>query len=166
MTEVSEVLTAVIAPVVEPLGLHLYDVELTGTRGRARTLRVLVRGADGAPVDLEAITSATRALSPALDDDPSAAALLRDPYTLEVSSPGLERPLRRPDHWQGLEGEVVSLKIRTDGATERLRGTVASVDDTGVELDVDGARRRVELADVTQARTVFEWGPAEKVSQP
>ena len=165
MTEASQALATVVAPVLERLGLHLYDVELTGAPGRARTLRVLVERADRAPVDLDAVTAAGRELSSVLDADPAATRVLRDPYTLEVSSPGLERPLRRADHWQGLEGEVVSVKVRVDGVTERLRGTVARVDGTGADLDVDGTSRRVEFADVTQARTVFEWGPAEKVTR-
>ena len=89
--------------------------------------------------------------------------MLRGSYALEVSSPGLERPLRRPEHWRGLDGSLVTLKARVEGSTERVRGTVVAVDDTGVELDAEGGRRRVEFADMTQARTVFEWGPAEKV---
>jgi ribosome maturation factor RimP len=165
MTEASQALSTVVAPVLERHGLHLYDLELTGPQGRTRTLRVLVDGAAGAPVDLDTITAATQDLSPALDADPTAADVLRGAYALEVSSPGLERPLRRPEHWRGLEGTLVTLKTRVAGATERLRGTVVAVDDAGVDLDVDGSRRRVEFADATQARTVFEWGPAEKVKQ-
>jgi ribosome maturation factor RimP len=165
MTEASQALTALIEPVVTPLGLELYDVELAGASGRAPTLRVLVDRIGGGAVDLDAITEATRALSPVLDADAAAGRILSGAYTLEVSSPGLERPLRRPDHWQKVRGEVVVVKTRVDGASERLRGVLTEVDDDGVELDVDGTRRRVALADVTQARTVFEWGPAEKVTR-
>ena len=167
-TTASDALSSVIAPVLAPLGLHLYDVELAGASGRARTLRVLVERADGAPVDLDVITAATEALSPVLDTDAGADRILRGAYTLEVSSPGLERPLRRPDHWRSVVGDVVSVKARTraagdgDGAVERFRGTVTGVDGHGAVLDVDGVERRVEFDDVTQARTVFEWGPAPK----
>jgi ribosome maturation factor RimP len=163
MTEASQVLASVVAPVLEQLGLRCYDVELTGPPGRARTLRVLVERVDGAAVDLDAITDATRELSPVLDSDPGAARVLASAYTLEVSSPGLERPLRRPEHWRGLEGEVVSVKTRVEGAAQRLRGTVVRVDDAGVDLEVDGSECRVEFDAIIQARTVFEWGPAEKV---
>jgi ribosome maturation factor RimP len=165
MTESSQALRTVVVPILERHGLLLYDLELTGTEGRARTLRVLVQSRDGAPVDLDTITLATQALSPALDAHPDATRVLRGSYALEVSSPGLERPLRRAEHWRGLEGTLVTLKTRAHGSTERLRGTVVAADDSGVELDVDGERRRVEFADVTQARTVFEWGPAEKVTR-
>ncbi|HEY8218373.1 MAG TPA: ribosome maturation factor RimP [Acidimicrobiia bacterium] len=165
MTEASQALRTAVAPILERHDLRLYDVELTGAEGRTRTLRVLVQSAGGGPVDLDTITAATQDLSPALDTDRDAAAELRGSYALEVSSPGLERPLRRPEHWHGLDGELVTVKTRAAGTTERLRGTVANVDDTGVELDVDGGRRRVEFSDMTQARTVFEWGHAEKVEQ-
>jgi ribosome maturation factor RimP len=165
MTEASQALRTVVDPILERLGLLLYDLELTGTEGRTRTLRVLVQRGDGAPVDLDTITVATQALSPELDAHPEATRVLRGSYALEVSSPGLERPLRRPEHWRGLEGALVNVKTRVEVSTQRLRGTVVAVDDTGVELDTDGGRRRVEFADVTQARTVFEWGPAEKVHQ-
>src|SRR5690348_7309227 len=89
-----------VAPVLADLGLELFDVELTGS-GRARTLRVFVDrpgAVDGAGsgVDLDAITAATEALSPVLDADTRVAGVLSGPYTLEVSSPGLERPLRTP----------------------------------------------------------------------
>jgi ribosome maturation factor RimP len=161
-TATSDVFASVISPILSPLGLDLYDVELTGASGRARTLRVLVERADGTPADIDTIAKATETISPALDADPEADRILGGAYTLEVSSPGLERPLRRADHWRGVVGERVSVKVRIDGAAERFRATVVGVDDESVVLDVDGVERRVELADVTQARTVFEWGPQEK----
>jgi ribosome maturation factor RimP len=158
----NETLAEVLRPVLAPLGLALYDVELAGAAGRSRTLRVLVERTDGAALDLDAITAATDAVSPALDADSGADRILRGAYTLEVSSPGLERPLRTREHWQGAVGEAVSVKLRVDGSVERWRGGVARVDDDAVVLDVDGAERRVALADVTQARTVFEWGAQDK----
>ncbi len=85
-----------IEPALAGLGLDLYDVELVGG-GRARTLRVFVHRDGG--VDLETIAQATQAVS-ALLDTPAVAAALPGPYTLEVSSPGLERPLRTPAHFR------------------------------------------------------------------
>ena len=85
------------SPSSAALGLELYDVEISGT-GRARVLRVLVDREGG--IDLEAIAAATEAVSPLLDQPPLDAALA-GPYTLEVSSPGLERPLRTPAHFAG-----------------------------------------------------------------
>ena len=92
-----------LSPVVAGLGLALYDVELHGT-GPARTLRVTVEKEGG--VDLDAITEVTRAVSPVLDAEPS----LTGSYLLEVSSPGLERPLRRPEHYRRAVGDTISVK--------------------------------------------------------
>ena len=95
MGQQSERLAAVLVPVVRDLGLDLYDVELGGS-ARARTLRVLVDREGG--VDLDAIAAATEALAPILDGDAEVARVLPGSYLLEVSSPGVERPLRTPAH--------------------------------------------------------------------
>jgi ribosome maturation factor RimP len=131
-------------------------VEVTGA-GRGRVLRVLVDREGG--VDLEAIADATQAISPLLDAPPLDA-LIAGPYALEVSSPGLERPLRTPAHFTRAVGETVSVKTLAtdDHGARRVRGVVASADDTGFELTVDGATERVDYDEITQARTVFEWG--------
>lgn len=156
-------LAPVLAPVLDEVGLTLYDVVLTGS-GRARTLQVLVDRPGG--VDLDAVTAATEALAPVLDADAVVAAVLPGAYLLEVSSPGLERPLRTPAHFRGAVGTPVSLKVRTpDGTTRRDRVLLVGADDDGIEVEVDGARERVGYGDVVQARTVFEWGPAPKPGQ-
>lgn len=172
MVDRPDAIAAAVKPALDALGLSLYDVELTGAGG-ARTLRVLVDRPDGSSLDLAAITAATNAISPLLDTDARAARTLHGSYLLEVSSPGLERPLRTPAHFRGALGAIVSLKTTPKtsaktapktapesgaGEARRVRGVVVSVDDDGVELDVDGERETFAYADVTQARTVFEWG--------
>ena len=160
MTERSDVLAAAVAPVLADLGLDLYDLEISG-RGPTQTLRVMIDRESG--IDLDAITAATQAISPVLDNDPAVAAVLRDSYTLEVTSPGLERPLRTPAHFQGAIGSTVSVKTGFGPDASRRHGVLAAADDTGFDLDVDdGAREHVAYDDVIQARTVFQWGPATK----
>ena len=146
-----------VAPVLAARGLALYDVEVTGA-GRAPVVRVLVASSEPSTgVDLDAIGTAAESISLALDA-PEVARGLPAPYTLEVSSPGLERPLRRPDHFRGAVGETVSVKPR--GAA-RVRGTLLSADDSGAELALDdGPARRFAYDDIEKARTVFEWGAA------
>ena len=156
MPERVDALAGAIEPVVTSLDLELFDVELTGS-GARRILRVTVDRDGG--VDLNTITRVTEALTPVLDNEPS----LSGPYALEVSSPGLERPLRKPEHYRRAIGSTVSVKTRAaDGSTQRRQGALTDADDTGFILEIDGAGERVEYADVTQARTVFEWGPAAK----
>jgi ribosome maturation factor RimP len=142
--------------VLATLGLEVFDVQLTGS-GRASTVRVIVDRDGG--VDLDAITAASERIQPALDD--------LGPYALEVSSPGLERPLRRPEHFRRAVGETVSVKIRdadADGEVRRLRGELVSADERGVTVHVDDTDggEHVDYDQIIKARTVFEWGAAPK----
>jgi ribosome maturation factor RimP len=138
--------------VVEPLlarqSLTLYDVEQSGS-----SLRITVDAPGG--VDLEAIAHATRLISVALDEhDP-----FPSKYTLEVSSPGLERPLRTPAHFAGAVGTTVSVKTnaRVEGE-RRLKGTLVASDDEGITI----GEHTLRYDEIEKARTVFEWGPAPK----
>jgi ribosome maturation factor RimP len=154
---VSDATRAVVLAAVEPLDVELYDLEHAGG-----TLRVTVDRPGG--IDIDAIAEVTRAVSRALDDaDP-----IPGSYHLEVSSPGLERTLRTPAHWQGAVGERVKVKLRAEvDGVRRVDGTVAAVGDGEVTIDVDGgAPHVVRLDDVERARTVFEWGPAPKPGGP
>jgi ribosome maturation factor RimP len=156
MTTAAAELTELLAPVVTDAGLELVDIEVIGS-GRAQTLRVTVDREGG--VDLETIAETTRALSPVLD----ATDAVPVSYTLEVSSPGLERSLRRPEHYTRALGQLVSVKFRDGaGAAQRSRGTLTRADDEGLDLDVDGDVHHIAYADVVSARTVFEWGGAPK----
>jgi ribosome maturation factor RimP len=158
MTDVAAVVDAV-EPVVRGLGLELYDVEVAGS-GRAKVVRVLVDRDGG--VDLDTVGRAAERISPVLDGD-RMARVLPGPYSLEVSSPGLERPLRTPAHFRRAAGSLVSIKTRTaDGSPVRRRATLVSADDAGVTVDVDGGTEHLAYDDILQARTVFEWGPAPK----
>lgn len=111
-------------------------------------------------VDLAALTEANRAVSAVLDElDP-----IPGRYSLEVSSPGLERPLRTPSHFARAVGSTVTVKTRPQVPGERrLRGTLRAADDEGFELAVEGVDVPVRLAygDIDKARTVFEWGAGQ-----
>jgi ribosome maturation factor RimP len=138
-----------LAPIVAALGLELYDAEFV-----AGTLHVVVTRPGG--VDLEALTAANRALSEWLDaNDPIAGR-----YTLDVSSPGLERRLRTPAHFASAVGEVVRLRERRENEpTRRLEGVVVTADDTSVTIaDAGAGSVVVALGAVERARTVFAWG--------
>ena len=138
---------------LSPLGLDLYDLELV-----AGALNVTVTRAGG--VDLEAVTKANRVISAWLDEhDP-----IPGHFTLDVSSPGLERRLRTSAHFLSAVGEVVTLREHRDGErTRRLEGVVLEVNDTTVTLDdQELGRVDVTLANVERARTVFTWGAEAK----
>ncbi|HVA70914.1 MAG TPA: ribosome maturation factor RimP [Acidimicrobiales bacterium] len=142
-------------PLLSSLGLDLYDAEFS-----AGTLNVVVTKAGG--VDLEALTKANRAISGWLDaNDPIASR-----YTLDVSSPGLERRLRTPAHFLGAVGEVVTLReLRGEEPTRRLEGTLVSADDQSVTINENELGPvTVAFAAIERARTVFEWGATKPLA--
>lgn len=147
-------------PVLSSLGLELVDVEMVGS-GRARTLRLTVDREGG--IDLDTLAEANRPVVDALD----AVEALSGPYTLELSSPGLERPLRRPAEFRRFVGTTISVKSHdVVGGARRHRGLLAEADDDGIALEVDGEHRRFSYDAIASARTVFEWGPAPKPTGP
>jgi len=155
VTTVADRVAAIVAPAVESLGLQLYDIQHTGG-----AVRVLVDRDGG--VDLEAITAASRALSRALDEaDP-----IDGHYTLEVSSPGLERPLRTVEHFATAAEHGEKVRIKTKPGVEgerRLEGVLEAVDGDGVHLRLaDGSLRALRHDEIERARTIFEWGPAPR----
>lgn len=156
---VSERVRAVVEPVVAAQGLELFDLEQAGP-----VLRVTVDREGGA--DIDAIAATTRALSRALDEhDP-----INGQYTLEVSSPGLERALRTPAHWAWAVGRTVSIKTFPNNPLgRRLSGTVTASTDTTVTIALDepvGETVTLPLGEIDKARTTFEWGPAPKPGGP
>ena len=141
--------------VAQRRSLTLWDVEMGGQPGRA-VVRVYVDSADG--VDLDTVAEVSEEISRGLD--------LKDPiqnrYTLEVSSPGLERNLKESRHWRACVGRkvVVKTKERLVGDSHRVEGTVEDARDDSVVLAVSegGPRVEVPLEGIKSARTVFEWG--------
>ncbi len=145
-------ISALVAPLVDALGCRVYDVEVSGS-GRARTVRVLVDRDGG--VDLETVTAATKSISHALDASP----VISGPYLLEVSSPGIERPLRRPAHFASAIGATVAVNFHTENGPRRSRGVLVEAGDEQCVVEHDGVRDAIAYVAVTKARTVFEWGP-------
>lgn len=139
--------------------LRLWDVEMGGQPGRA-IVRVYVDGDDG--VDLDTVAEVSEEISRGLD--------LRDPiqgrYTLEVSSPGLERSLKEPDHWRASVGKkvVVKTKEKIAGDTHRLDALVDATTDDAVVLrrEEDGETVEVPFEAIRSARTVFEWDAGDR----
>jgi ribosome maturation factor RimP len=149
LEEVSDLAEAV----VRRRSLKLWDVEVAGLKG-SRIVRVYVDGDDG--VDLDTVAEVSEEISRGLD--------LRDPiegrYTLEVSSPGLERTLKRPEHYARSLGKqvVVKTKSKVVGDSHRVDGTILEAGDGSVTLKTDQQEKvDVPYEEVKSARTVFEW---------
>jgi len=137
-------------PPLARLGLELDDMVVSG-RG-PRLLRITVDRQGG--VDVQTLADVSRALSRRLDD----LDLFDGPYSLEVTSPGLERSLRRPRHYEKSIGREVTVNTSVDVADSRHhRGVLEAVDEAGFVVAVDGAPRRIGFGQVRTARTRFEW---------
>ena len=146
--EIVEKVRAIAAPVAAGEGLELVDVELAGAGGRT-TLRLYIDRKGG--VSLDDCTSVSRAVSAALDvEDPIDGA-----YDLEVSSPGLDRPLRTPEHFQKFAGEEV--RIKAYGPLPELEnrktfhGTLRGFEDGRVLVEVDAKLFRVPHEQIAKA---------------
>ena len=145
---VAEQVRRIVEPLLAQQGLECFDVEFGGGR-----LVVMADRPGG--IDLDALTEATRAISFALDE--------QDPvpghYVLEVSSPGLERRLRTPDHFRRFVGETLSIKlVATAEGPRRLTGRLDDVQAGGIIVD----GRTIPFSDIDRAQTIFEWGPSPK----
>ena len=148
----TERVVAVLTPAVESAGLELEDVELR-TVGRRLVLRVLVDSDHG--VTLDEVAVASHAVADALD---TSDVLGDEPYTLEVSSPGVDRPLTLPRHWHRNVGRLVAVTL-TDG--RETTGRLLSVTDDSAELEVNVkgriSRTTVTLSDVRRAVVQVEF---------
>ena len=145
---------SVLEPVVAALGLDLEDLDVQAS-GRRRRVSVVIDRDGG--VDLDGIAAASRAVSDALD---ASDAMGDDPYTLEVTSPGVDRPLTLPRHWRRNMGRRVRVHL-ADGST--LDGRIREVDDDGVLVAVDvkgkpeSMERRTPWAEVVRGEVQVEF---------
>lgn len=139
------------AEITDPLsamGLDVEAVELTPA-GKRRVLRVAVDQDGG--VTLDDVADATREIDRVLEESDVMGEL---PYTLEVTSRGVDRPLTLPRHWRRNADRLVRADL-ADG--EQVTGRVTTNDDTSVTLDVDGAARTVAFADIAKALVQVEF---------
>ena len=148
---------AIVGPIASDLSLDVYDIERRG--GTIRITLDTPPGSDGG-ITLDSLSLATRLISRELDhEDPIAGH-----YTLEVTSPGLERPLRTPAHFRREVGKQITARLRDpDADPRRLQGQLVAADDSAITMLLDdGSERRVDIAGIDKARTVFEFGPKPK----
>ncbi len=151
MTPLREQLIALIEPLLAELGFELVELEYAPGRAHA-VLRVFIDRPGG--VGLDDCERVSHELSAWLDvEDP-----LPGAYTLEVSSPGLDRVLRTPAHFERHVGERIWLELRVarDGR-RRYTGRLAAFGPEGIELSVDGSTIRVSFAEIGRARLAPQW---------
>ena len=156
----AERIVGLLEPTVAAMGMDLENVRIT-TAGRRRLLRVVV-DADGG-VSLDDIALVSRELSATLD---RAAAMGEASYTLEVSSPGVDRPLTEPKHWRRAVGRLVTVPLSVHDApaaadSHAVTGRILGTDDHAVRLDVAGESREFSYADLGPGNIQIEFAPLD-----
>ena len=139
-----------LAPSLEALGYELWGVEHLSTQGRA-VLRVYIEKEDG--IRLEDCEAASRQVSTVLDvEDP-----IKSKYTLEVSSPGLDRRLFFPEQYRHYCGTQISLQLLTPLDGQRnFKGELLATSDEGIELSTDGQTIDVRFNNIQRAQVIPE----------
>jgi ribosome maturation factor RimP len=150
---VREHLLGLVAPTVRSLGYDVEDVTVTPA-GRRRLVRLVIDADDG--VDLDAVAEVSHAVSQVLDG-PEGDELMAGPFVLEVTSPGVDRPLTEPRHWRRAIGRLVNTSV--DGSP--VTGRVVGYDETGVRLEVDGSEWAVGWPALGAGRVQVEFSRAE-----
>lgn len=138
--------------VAEAHGVELLELDLR-RQGRSQVLSVVLDSEEG--VDADVVERVTKGLSLELDEaDP-----LRGSYILEVTTPGLDRPLRTGRDFRRQRGHEVEILREASGEQQRrqLRGTVVAADDQEVTLEAGGSQVRVPLSDVVRGKVVLPW---------
>ncbi len=137
-----------IKKVIEANGAFYYDSEIVSENGN-RIYRIYITSKAGVTLDLCAKIS--RIISPILDLEPP----VNGAYTLEVSSPGIERSLKKAEHFLGSIGENIKVKLIN---TDKIIGKLNSFDGNVLEItEEDGEEIKINLEDIDKARTYYKW---------
>ena len=146
MTELLRRIEDIVAPTIVGMGYELVRVAMS----KGGTLQIMVEPADGRPMDVESCALLSRALSAVLDvEDP-----IPGSYTLEVSSPGIDRPLTRPKDYARWAGHVARLETAEPIAgRRRFKGTLLGLEGDVVKIRLDdGAETALPLSAVSKAK--------------
>jgi len=137
-----------IKSVVESVGVELYDIQTLNENGET-IYRVSIVSKSG-ETDLKKCVEITHLLSPLLDVTPP----VKGEYRLEVSSPGIERKLKKSEHYLLSIGENIEIKLFS---TQRVRGKLIAFDEGKITLITDVGEECFDLSDISSAKTYFEW---------
>ena len=140
----------IIRPILHNMGFDLVRVRISGAG--QRTLQIMAERLDDSTMTVEDCATISRSVSALLDvEDP-----IKGSYSLEVSSPGLDRPLTRPQDYTRFAGLEVKIELRhrIDGH-RRIRGRIAGIEDDQVQLDVKDTRIAILYTDIERAKLIL-----------
>lgn len=143
-----------IQPIADDFGCELVEIEYNNG-----VLKVVIDEPGG--LNSQTLVDVTKAVSRMIDaEDP-----IPGRFTLEIGSPGVERPLKKPSHFSRSIGEQVLIKTEPGSlvaGTRRAEGTLTSADETTITVEIDGEPHTLTYGEIRTARTVFDWGPTPK----
>jgi ribosome maturation factor RimP len=165
-TALPERLADLLEPVISAAGLELESVRV-GRAGRRSLLRIVVDAERG--VSLDDIALVSRAVAAEVD---ASDAMGPGSYTLEVSSPGVDRPLTEPRHWRRASGRLVRVSVKAAsgtadaGQSRTVEGRVVAAGPAGVALELDGARHEFGYAELGSGQVQVEFRDLAEGVQP
>ena len=151
MSKITEVVTRLAVPIVEEVGVELWDVEFVRAGGESY-LRIFIDSDDGISIDQGEAVS--RALDPLLDE----VDIINGPYILEVSSAGIERSLNKPEHFMKYEGSLIEVRLFSAiEGSKRYVGILASFNGDSIDLEVDGKTINIPLKNISRSNLKYNW---------
>ena len=151
-TPLERKITEIIDPVVKDLGFDIVQVRLIGS-AKMQTLQILAEDPATGRIDLNGCTAVSRAVSAILDvEDPIPAA-----YQLEISSPGVDRPLMKQSDFDKYKGHVVSIEtdIPNDNGQKKFKGKLLGISNDVISVEVENGEAKIEFGDVAKAKLVL-----------
>lgn len=136
-----------ITKIVESCGVSFYDTEVANEFDK-KIFRIYITSKEG--INLDKCAEISRILSPIFDLEPP----LEGEYLFEVSSPGIERKLTKPEHYSASLGEKVKMKLKTK---EKFIGILEAFDGNVASVRVENELKQISLDETESARTYFEW---------
>ena len=151
MSKITEVVTRLATPIAEEVGVALWDVEFVRTGGESY-LRMFIDSDNGVSIDqCEAVS---KALDPLLDE----VDIIKGPYMLEVSSAGIERSLKKPEHFMKYEGSLIEVKLYSAlEGSKRYVGILTSFSGDSIVLETDGKTFTIPLKDISKSNLKYNW---------
>ncbi|MCW9088360.1 MAG: ribosome maturation factor RimP [Gammaproteobacteria bacterium] len=151
MGQANAQLQAIIEPAVTALGFELVGIEYQ-PQGRHSVLRIYIDHEDG--IDVEDCAEVSRQVSAVLDvEDP-----IKGEYSLEVSSPGIDRPLFTAEHYERYSGALAEIRLRSPlEGRRKFKGRMHGIKDDAVVIEVDGVEYTLPLDNIEKANLIHEW---------
>lgn len=151
MANIEERVESLVAKPISDLGYELYDIEYA-KEGKDYYLRVFIDKPEG--IDLNDCEKVNNAINDLLDE----ADYIKDQYFLEVSSPGIERKLRKEKHFEENIGKVIEVKLfKPMNKAKGVEGILKAYDKDFLTIEIDGEDIQIDKQNIAAAKTVYEW---------